>query len=162
MRERKSYAKIKECFELPNLLEIQLKSYFDFLQDDTAKSKRKNVGLESAFREVFPIESTDGEYKLEYLSYSIGKPKYNIIECRRRGMSYAGALRLMMRLKSKHETKEQEVYVGDIPLMTDTGTFIINGDERVVVSQLHRSPGISFEVEDHPTGKKIYSARIIP
>jgi len=162
MLKRKSYAKLDEVYRLPNLLEIQLKSYADFLQEDTPKSKRKNTGLESAFREIFPIESTDGEYKLEYLSYSIGKPKYCIFECRKRGMSYAGALKVMMRLKSSKETKEQEVYLGDIPLMTDTGTFIINGDERVVVSQLHRSPGISFEEEPHPTGKKIFSARIIP
>jgi len=162
MTKRKSYAKIEECYRLPNLLEVQLDSYNDFLQKEVSKSKRKNQGLESAFREVFPIESADGEYRLEYLSYSIGKPKYIIPECKKRGMSYAGALRVMMRLKSKKETKEQEVYLGDIPLMTDTGTFIVNGDERVVVSQLHRSPGISFESEPHPSGKNIYSARIIP
>jgi DNA-directed RNA polymerase subunit beta len=144
------------------MLDIQLDSYEQFLQSDTPKSKRKNEGLESAFREVFPIETPDKEYKLEYLSYSIGKPKYIISECKKRGTSYAGSLRIMMRLKSKKETKEQEVYLGDIPLMTDTGTFIVNGDERVVVSQLHRSPGISFESEPHPSGKTIYSARIIP
>ncbi len=162
MIKRKSFAKIKECYEIPNLLEVQTRSYEDFLQKDTSKTKRKNQGLESAFREVFPIESPDGEYKLEYLSYNIGKPKYDIYECQKRGMTYGGALRIMLRLKSKQETKEQEVYLGDIPFMTQTGTFIINGDERVVVSQLHRSPGISFEAEMHPTGKKIYSARIIP
>jgi DNA-directed RNA polymerase subunit beta len=162
MIKRKSYARIEECFDLPNLLEMQTRSYADFLQKDVPKTKRKEQGLESAFREVFPIESADGEYKLEYLSYSIGKPKYGIMECKKRGISYAGALRVMMRLKSKKETKEQEVYLGDIPLMTDTGTFIVNGDERVVVSQLHRSPGISFEEEIHTTGKKIFSARIIP
>ncbi|MBN1526490.1 MAG: DNA-directed RNA polymerase subunit beta, partial [Candidatus Omnitrophica bacterium] len=162
MTKRKSYAKIDECVDLPHLLEMQTHSYSEFLQTDVPKTKRKNQGLESAFREVFPMASADGEYKLEYLSYSIGKPKYSIPECKKRGMSFAGSLRIMMRLKSKKETKEQEVYIGDIPLMTDTGTFIVNGDERVVVSQLHRSPGISFEEEPHPTGKKIYSARIIP
>ena len=162
MIKRKSYSKIKECYELPNLLEIQVKSYEEFLQIDIPKSKRKNHGLESAFREVFPIQTPDGEYRLEYLSYHIGKPKYGILECKKRGMTYAGALKVMMRLKSKKETKEQEVYLGDIPLMTETGTFIINGDERVVVSQLHRSPGISFEQEAHPSGKNICSARIIP
>lgn len=162
MLKRKSYAKIEECYELPNLLDIQLDSYKEFLQADVSKAKRKNIGLESAFREVFPIENADGEYKLEYLSYNIGKPKYVIYECQKRGMSYAAPLRIMLRLKSKKETKEQEVYLGDIPLMTDTGTFIVNGDERVVVSQLHRSPGISFEEEMHITGKKIFSARIIP
>ncbi|MFH1189452.1 MAG: DNA-directed RNA polymerase subunit beta [Candidatus Omnitrophota bacterium] len=162
MAKRKSYAKIEECYKLPNLLEIQLASYREFLQQDVPKSKRENKGLESAFREVFPIQSPDGEYNVEYLSYSIGKPKYEIPECKKRGMSFAGALRIMMRLKSKKETKEQEVYLGELPIMTDTGTFIVNGDERVVVSQLHRSPGISFESELHPTGKKVYSARIIP
>ncbi len=162
MAKRKSYAKIEECYRLPNLLDIQLKSYREFLQADLPKSKRENKGLESAFREVFPMQSPDGEYGLEYLSYSIGKPKYEIPECKKRGMSYAGALRIMMRLKSKKETKEQEVYLGELPLMTETGTFIINGDERVVVSQLHRSPGISFESELHPSGKKVFSARIIP
>ncbi|MFA5499722.1 MAG: DNA-directed RNA polymerase subunit beta [Candidatus Omnitrophota bacterium] len=162
MLKRKSYAKIEECYDLPNLLDLQLDSYKEFLQTDTPKTKRKNIGLESAFREIFPIENADGEYKLEYLSYSIGKPKYVINECQKRGMSYAAPLKIMLRLKSKKETKEQEVYLGDIPLMTNTGTFIINGDERVVVSQLHRSPGISFEEELHLTGKKIFSARIIP
>ncbi|MDD5428862.1 MAG: DNA-directed RNA polymerase subunit beta [Candidatus Omnitrophica bacterium] len=162
MIKRKSYAKLEECYKLPNMLEIQLNSYYDFLQLDVPKSKRKKEGLEAAFREVFPIETPDGEYKLDYLNYTIGKPKYVISECKKRGMSYAGALRVMMRLKSKKETKEQEVYLGDLPLMTDTGTFIVNGDERVVVSQLHRSPGISFESEPHPSGKNIFSARIIP
>ncbi|MDP3804168.1 MAG: DNA-directed RNA polymerase subunit beta, partial [Candidatus Omnitrophota bacterium] len=155
MIKRKSFAKIEECYEIPNLLEVQVHSYEAFLQKDVSKAKRKNQGMESAFREVFPIESPDGEYKLEYLSYSIGKPKYSIYECQKRGMTYAGTLRVMMRLKSKQETKEQEVYLGDIPLITETGTFIINGEERVVVTQLHRSPGISFESEMHPTGKKI-------
>jgi len=162
MSKRKNYAKIEECYRLPNLLEIQTDSYKEFLQADVPKSRRTNDGLESAFREIFPIESPDGEYKLEYLYYTIGKTKYDIYECKKRGMSFAGALRVMMRLKSKKETKEQEVYLGDIPLMTETGTFIVNGDERVVVSQLHRSPGISFESEPHPTGKNIFSARIIP
>src|SRR3989338_1255604 len=117
MIKRKSYAKIEECFDIPNLLEVQLVSYGEFLQKDTPKTKRKNAGLESAFREVFPIESPDGEYKLDYISYAIGKPKYVISECQKRGMSYAGPLRVMMRLKSKKETKEQEVYIGDIHLL---------------------------------------------
>ena len=162
MQKRKNFAKIEECYRMPNLLDIQINSYDEFIQKDVPKGKRQHKGLESAFREVFPITSPDGEYKIDYISYAIGKPKYGISECKKRGMSYAGALRIMMRLKSKKETKEQEVYIGDIPLMTETGTFIVNGDERVVVSQLHRSPGISFESELHPTGKKIYSARIIP
>ena len=162
MIKRKSYGKIREFYEVPHLLEIQLWSYAEFLQKDIPKTKRKDQGLEGAFREVFPIESPNGECKLEYLSYNIGKAKYDVYECQKRGMTYAGALKVKMQLVSKKETKEQEVYLGDMPLMTDTGTFIINGDERVVVSQLHRSPGISFEEEVHPTGKKIYYARIIP
>jgi len=162
MIKRKNYAKIKECYDLPRLVEIQLASYEKFLQLHVAKNKRKIDGLEALFRETFPIESLDGKYKLEYVSYNIGKSKYDVMECQRRDMSYAGPLRVKMRLRTPQETKEQEVYLGDIPLMTDSGTFIVNGDERVVVSQLHRSPGISFEENTHPSGKKLFSARVIP
>ena len=162
MIKRKNYAKIKETFELPNLIGIQLSSYERLLQANVAKAKRKARGLEGLFREMFPIETPDKAYSLEYMSYVIGKPKYTIAECLKTGMSYAGALRLRLRLKTPKDTKEQEVYFCDLPLMTPTGTFIVNGDERVVVSQLHRSPGISFEESLHPSGKKIYSARIIP
>lgn len=162
MLKRENYAKIKECYEMPNMVEIQLDSYNIFLQADMAKNKRQDRGLESLFREVFPVESADGKYKLEYVSYSVGKPKYDVSECRKRDLSYAGSLKIKMRFRTPKEIKEQEVYLGDIPFMTETGTFIINGDERVVVSQLHRSPGISFEEGAHPSGKKIFSARIIP
>ncbi len=162
MIKRKSYSKLKECYEMPQLVEMQLNSYLGFLQEDTPKSKRKNDGLEGLFRETFPIESSDGKYKLEYVTYTIGKPKYDVYECQKRDISYAGSLRIKMRLRTPTETKEQEVYIGDIPLMTDTGTFIVNGDERVVVSQLHRSPGISFEETTHASGKRLFSARIIP
>ena len=112
MTKRKSYAKLEECYKLPNMLDIQLDSYRDFLQLDIPKAKRKKEGLESAFREIYPLETPDKEYRLDYLSYVIGKPKYSISECKIRGMSFAGALRVMMRLKSKKETKEQEVYLG--------------------------------------------------
>ena len=162
MAKRKNYAKIKECYTLPNMIEIQLFSYADFLQMGVPKNKRKSSGLEALFKETFPIESLDGKYKLEYVNYAIGKVKYEVLECQKRDMSYAGPLRVKMRLRTPQDTKEQEVYLGDIPLMTENGTFIINGDERVVVSQLHRSPGISFEEISHPSGKKVYSARIIP
>jgi len=162
MAKRKNYARIKDVYDIPNLLEVQTRSYSDFLQMNAPKTKRKNRGLEEVFNDTFPILSTDKEYSLEYVNYTIGKPKYNIEECRKKGLSYAAPLRAKIRLKSKKETKEQEVYICDLPLMTDTGTFIINGDERVVVSQLHRSPGISFEESLHPNGKKIFSARIIP
>ena len=145
MIKRKNYAKIKECFDLPNLIEIQHTSYSKLLQLSVAKAKRKSVGLEGLFREMFPIETPDKAYSLEYMNYAIGKPKYTIEECLKTGVTYGGALRVRMRLKTPKDTKEQEVYLCDLPLMTPTGTFIVNGDERVVVSQLPRSPGISFE-----------------
>ena len=162
MIKRKNYSKIRQCFEIPDLTEIQSSSYDNFLQLDTAKSKRKRVGIEELFTEMFPFETPDKAYSLGYVSYKVGKPKYTVEECLKTSMSYAGALRVNLRLKTPKETKEQEVYLCDIPLMTPTGTFIINGDERVVVSQLHRSPGISFEESQHPSGKSIFSARIIP
>ena len=162
MTKRKNYAKIKECYDMPNLVEIQLNSYEDFLQLNVPKNKRKNLGLEGLFREVFPIESSDGSYKLEYVNYTIGKPKYDLSECQKRDMSFAGPLRVKMRLRIPKDVKEQEVYLGDIPFMTPNGTFIVNGDERVVVSQLHRSPGISLEEVMHPSGKRLFSARVIP
>jgi len=162
MMKRQNYAKIKECYRLPNLVDIQLESYEKFLQLHVPKNKRLDNGLESLFREVFPIESATGDYKLEYISYSIGKPKYDVWECQKRDASFAGSLRVKLRLRTPKAIKEQEVYMGDLPFMTDTGTFIVNGDERVVVSQLHRSPGISFEESMHPSGKKVVSARVIP
>ncbi len=162
MVKRRSYAKIKEVYQTPNLLDVQLRSYEELLQLTAPKTKRQNRGLENVFKEAFPIYSNDKEYCLEYINYTLGSPKYNIEECRSKGLTFAAPLRAKIRLKSKKETKEQEVYICDIPLMSDTGTFVVNGDERVVVSQLHRSPGISFEENIHPNGKKIYSARIIP
>lgn len=162
MVKRRSYAKIKEVYQTPNLLDVQLRSYEELLQLKAPKTRRQNRGLENVFKEAFPIYSNDKEYCLEYINYSLGSPKYTIEECRSKGLTFAAPLRAKIRLKSKKETKEQEVYICDIPLMSDTGTFVVNGDERVVVSQLHRSPGISFEENIHPNGKKIYSARIIP
>ena len=162
MVKRKNYAKIEQVFDFPNLIEIQTESYANFLQLGVSKGKRKLAGLEELLKETFPLETPDKAYSLQYINYTIGKPKYTISECLKTSMTYAGALRTRLRLKTPSETKEQEVYLCDIPLMTPTGTFIINGDERVVVSQLHRSPGISFEESMHPTGKRIFSARIIP
>jgi len=158
----KNFGKIQEFYKVPNMVEIQLNAYSDFVQLDVPRTKRKKIGLEAVFQDAFPIENFDGTYKLEYVSYSIGKPKYTISECRKRGITHGGLLKVKIRLRSKKETREQEVYMGELPLMTETGTFIINGDERVVVSQLHRSPGISFEGFMHPNGKKLYTARIIP
>jgi len=162
MVNRKNYARIKECFDIPNLVGIQTASYANFLQSDVSKNKRKPLGLEGLFREMFPIQTPDKMYFLDYVNYIIGRPKYTIEECLKTGMSFAGALRVRFRLKTPKDTKEQEVYLCDLPLMTPTGTFIVNGDERVVVSQLHRSPGISFEESRHPSGKRLFSARVIP
>jgi DNA-directed RNA polymerase subunit beta len=158
----KEFSKYQDTFELPSLLDIQVKAYESFLQRDLASDKRQDQGLEEVFREVFPLESYDGQIRLEYISYSFGKEKYSRQECQRRGMTYAAPLKVKLRLITPVDIKEQEVYFGDFPLMTDTGTFIINGDERVVVSQIQRPPGVSFEAELHPTGKTIYYGRVIP
>ena len=162
MHKRTNLGRIPEICEMPHLVEIQTKSYEEFLQIDVPKSRRRNVGLEEVLREAFPIESYDKSYKLEYVSYSLGKPKYSLEECQKKGVTFAAPLKVKLRLKSPKDTKEQEIYMGELPLMTENGTFIVNGDERVVVSQLHRSPGVSFEKSMHLNGKMLYSARIIP
>jgi len=162
MTKRKSFGKLKEVYDLPNLLDVQLETYCEFLQMDLPVAERKRIGLQEVFEEVFPIESANRSIKLEFISYSLGKPKYTISESKTRALSYAAPLKAKFRLTTPKETKEQDAYFGEIPLMTETGTFVINGDERVVVSQLQRSPGVSFEEEDHPTGKKIFYGRIIP
>ncbi len=158
----RNFSKFQDNFELPHLLDLQSVPYAHFLQREIGPDKRADHGLEEVFREVFPLESYDGQIKLEYVSYSLGKEKYSAVECKRRGMTYAAALKVKLRLITPIDIKEQEVYFGDFPLMTETGTFIINGDERVVVSQMQRPPGVSFESELHPTGKSIYYGRIIP
>ncbi|MBI2105174.1 MAG: DNA-directed RNA polymerase subunit beta [Candidatus Omnitrophica bacterium] len=157
-----SFAKLPEGLAAPDLVEVQKRSYWDFLQLDVPKPKRQNAGLQAAFLETFPIESPDKTYRLDYVHYTLGKPKYAVNECLRNGLSYAAPLKVKLRLVGPKETKEQEVYFGEIPLMTEVGTFVINGDERVVVSQLHRSPGVTFEVTVHATGKRLFSARVIP
>jgi len=162
MIKRYNFGKIPEIGQMPHLVEIQTKSFADFIQAGVPKSRRKNAGLEEVFREVFPIESYDGNYRIEYVSYNLGTPKYTLEECHKKGTTYSEPLKVKIRLKSQKETKEQDIYMGDLPLMTENGTFIINGDERVVVSQLHRSPGVSFEKSQHPNGKTLFSARIIP
>ncbi len=162
MQKRYNFGKIPEVCEMPHLVEIQTKSFDEFLQLGVPKTRRKNTGLQEVFTEVFPIDSYDGSHKLEYVSYSTGKPKYSLEECHKKGMTYSAPLKIKVRLKSQKETKEQEIYLGDLPLMTEHGTFVVNGDERVIVSQLHRSPGVSFEKEAHPNGKILYSARVIP
>jgi len=162
MIKRKSFAKLKEVFDLPNLLDVQLEAYHEFLQMEIPWQERKRQGLQEVFEDIFPIENVNRSVKLEFISYSLGKPKYTVSESKMRALTYAAPLKLKFRLTAPRETKEQDAYFGEIPLMTETGTFIINGDERVVVSQLQRSPGVSFEEEVHPTGKKIFYGRIIP
>lgn len=159
---RIGFVEKKEIIDLPNLIEIQVKSYDQFLQAHLFPEERDNVGLQEVFNEIFPIKSYDEKTILEYLSYSLGVPKYTPEECIRRGISYNVTLKVKFRLTDETGIKEEEVYMGTIPIMTDKGTFIINGAERVVVSQLHRSPGICFEQERHTRGNVLYSFRIIP
>jgi DNA-directed RNA polymerase subunit beta len=162
MSERIYFGKIKEAIEPPNLIEVQLNSYVEFLQKDVPPSKRKNVGLQAVFREVFPIQSYDDKVVLDFVSYDIGEPKMPALECQREGQTFSAPLHVTFQLKDDKGTKEEKVYMGEIPLMTPQGTFVINGAERVVVSQLHRSPGIAFESSVHLNGKVLYSFRIIP
>src|SRR5262245_10845643 len=159
---RISFAEKEDILDLPNLIEIQVKSYNQFLQANLFPNERENFGLQEVFNEIFPIKSYDEKTTLEFLSYSLGVPKYTPDECIRRGISYNVTLKVKFRLTDETGIKEEEVYMGTIPVMTDKGTFIINGAERVVVSQLHRSPGICFEQERHMRGNWIYSFRIIP
>ena len=159
---RISFSQKEDILDLPNLIEIQIKSYDQFLQQEVLPQDRQTMGLQEVFTELFPIKSFDEKTVLEYLSYTLGVPKYTPEECIRRGISYNVTLKVQFRLTDETGIKEEEVYMGTIPIMTDKGTFVINGAERVVVSQLHRSPGISFEQERHPRGQMIYSMRVIP
>lgn len=173
---RKNFGRIKEIVEIPNLIDIQKKSYEKFLQRDAATMARRDFGLQGAFKSVMPIVDFGGKCSLEFVSYSIGKSRYDEQECVQKGMTYAAPLKIVVRLvvfdsdrtsgqRTIRDIKEQEIYFGEIPLMTDKGTFIINGTERVIVSQLHRSPGIFFDHDKgktHASGKLIYSARIMP
>ena len=162
MSERKYFGKIREGAEPPNLIEIQLDSYVEFLQQDVPLSKRKETGLQAVFKEVVPIESYDEKVTLDFSSYEIGEPKLSIREAMREGQTFSAPLHVTFLLKEEKGTKEEKVYMGEIPLMTPQGTFVINGAERVVVSQLHRSPGICFESSLHLNGKVLFSFRIIP
>jgi DNA-directed RNA polymerase subunit beta len=162
MAERTNFGKLKKVLDLPDLIETQTKSYIDFLQMDVDPTKRKNVGLQSVFKEVFPIESYDGQCTLDFVRYEISEPKLTALECLKEGDSFAAPLHVIFRLKEGSEIREESVYMGEIPLMHDQGSFIINGAERVIVSQLHRSPGICFEQSVHTNGSLLYSFRIIP
>ena len=170
---RIAFRRIPEIMEVPYLLETQKKSYADFLQYKEPPEQRENIGLQEAFTSVFPIQATNNPSTLEFVEYSFGTPKYSVSECIDRGMTFAAPLKVKLQLIVREENpetqqieikdiKEQDTYMGEIPLMTDNGTFIINGAERVIVSQLHRSPGVSFSSAIHPNGKTTYSARIIP
>jgi len=160
--DRVNFGKLREVIQPPNLIEIQITSYLDFLQKGIPEKQRKPQGLEAVFREVFPIESYDGRLTLEYVSYTLGDPKNSEIECIREGITYSVPLYVKLRLREEDFIKDEEIYMGEIPMVTERGSFIINGAERVVVSQLHRSPGIAFEVTPHPNGKLLHSFRIIP
>jgi len=173
-RIRKDFSKLQSVMDIPYLLAIQIDSYKQFTQASTPPEERLDQGLHAAFKSVFPIVSYSGKALLEYVSYRLGKPEFDVSECMLRGATYAVSLRVKVRLiiyekestaKVIKDIKEQEVYMGEIPLMTDSGTFVINGTERVVVSQLHRSPGVFFDHDKgktHSSGKLLYSARIIP
>lgn len=162
MAERINYGILPHIVDIPNLIEIQTESYKEFLQQDVAPAKRKHIGMQAVFKEVFPIESYDGQYTLDFVKYEIQPPKMDALECVREAQSFAAPLYLTLRLRDGEEVREEEVYLGEIPLMTDTGSFVINGAERVVVSQLHRSPGICYEQSIHANGSVLYSFRIIP
>lgn len=168
---RKSFSKLSQVIDLPDLLDIQLKSYGEFLQDDAPPGKRKDKGLHAVFKNIFPIVDSRENFCLEFVEYYVEKPKYDMGECQERGVTYSVPLKAKLKLSVKDEygdskefvdTIEQVVYLGNIPYMTNRGTFIINGAERIVVSQLHRSPGVFFDELIHPNGTKLFSARIIP
>src|SRR5512137_1593237 len=174
LRLRRSFGKIKKIIDIPNLIEIQKRSYEEFLQIGVPLEERRDSGLQAVFKSVFPIKDFNETASLEFVSYELGEPKYDVEECHQRGMTYAAPLKVKIQLviwdveggrRSIKNVKEQEVYFGEIPLMTSNGTFMVNGTERVIVSQLHRSPGVFFEHDKgrtHSTGKLLFSARIIP
>ncbi len=162
MSQRTNFGKIHEPIEPPNLIEVQLRSYEEFLQTNVPFAKRKDVGLQAVFREVFPIDSYDGKMSLNFVQYEIGEPKLSPLEAIRDAESYSAPLYVTFELREEKSSKQERVYMGEIPLMTNRGTFVINGAERVVVSQLHRSPGICFETSMHLNGRWLYGFRIIP
>src|SRR6201996_112763 len=174
-RLRKNFGKIQEIAQMPNLIEVQRTSYDQFLQLDKGEG-RKDEGLEAVFRQVFPIKDFSESSLLEYVDYHFEEPKYDVEECQQRSMTYAAPLKVTLRLivfdvdqetgaKSVKDIKEQDVYMGDVPFMTENGTFVVNGTERVIVSQMHRSPGVFFDHDKgktHASGKLLFAARVIP
>ena len=165
------FTKIRTKAQIPHLLNVQIKSYDDFLQKNIPQEKRRNRGLQEVFNSVFPIDDLYGKYTLEFTSYSVGKPRFSIEECRVRNKTYSGSLKVKLKLiewegkgeaRRLKEARESEVYLGEIPLITNFGTFVVNGSERVIVSQLHRSPGVDFVSEVAAGERRLHSCRIIP
>ncbi len=175
-RVRKNFGRIPSVAPMPNLIEVQKSSYAQFLQSDVPAAKRTDTGLQEALKSVFPIKDYSGRGELEFVKYELDEPKYDVDECIQRGMTYSAPLRVTLRLvvwdvdeetgsRSIRDIKEQDVYMGDMPLMTETGTFVVNGTERVIVSQMHRSPGVFFDHDKgktHSSGKYLFAARVIP
>jgi DNA-directed RNA polymerase subunit beta len=175
-RIRKSFGRIPEAVQMPNLIEVQRSSYEQFLQREVRPGQRRDEGIEAVFKSVFPIKDFNERAVLEYVSYEFEEPKYDVEECIQRDMTFAAPLKVKLRLivfeteeetgaRSVKDIKEQDVYMGDIPLMTDKGTFIVNGTERVIVSQMHRSPGVFFDHDKgktHASGKLLFAARVMP
>src|SRR5216117_3367963 len=169
-----SFAKLEQGMPMPHLLDIQTRAFASLLQPDGKGAERTDVGLERVFKDVFPIQDVNGNYSLEFVKYGLGEPKYAVEECIERDMTYSVPLKATLQLVVMEEvgevtkTKrpkniiEKEVYLGELPILTPLGTFVINGAERVIVSQLHRSPGVVFEESIHPNGQRLFSARIIP
>jgi DNA-directed RNA polymerase subunit beta len=162
MEQRRDFGTLRAVIDPPDLIDIQTKSYSDFLQMEVNPLRRKRQGLQAIFKEVFPIESYDGRYVLDFVKFALSVPKLDPLECLREGQTYAAPLHVTFRIKDGDEVREENVYMGEIPLMTEDGAFVVNGAQRVVVSQLHRSPGICSEQAIHPNGSTLYSMRIIP
>ena len=175
-RVRRTFGKIVEVAQMPNLIEVQRHSYEQFLQMYIPINERIDTGLEAVFSSVFPIKDFSGKSMLEFVSYTLEEPKYDVEECHQRGLTFSSPLRVTLRLvvwdldpdtgtRSIRDMKEQDVYMGDMPLMTPNGTFVVNGTERVIVSQMHRSPGVFFDHDkgkSHASGKFLFAARVIP
>ena len=162
MSTRKNFGKLRDVLDIPDLIGLQLDSYANFLQKDVRPEDRKRQGLQEVFMEIFPIESFDKNMSLEFISYEVGaidQQKNNVIDCIKDGKVYGAPLYVNFLLKVKGTETAERVYMGDIPIMTDSGTFIINGAERVIISQVHRSPGICFEKTRHTSGRTLYSCR---
>ncbi len=162
MAQRISFGKLREVLGTPDLIAIQKESYENFFQIGVPPEERKDQGFQQVFREIFPIESFDNQCTLDFVAYELAQPKKDLVECLKDGHTYAAPLYVTFRLKTAKDTKEEKIYLGDMPLMTESGSFVVNGAERVIISQLHRSPGICFEKSRHASGRSLYSYRVIP